>query len=433
MRSRVTSSSRFYQPAVNNHFIRRRNPVKSQPDINLLSARFPEQVRKPKTKPTPVEPPPVQAQPVEFPLKGEYRLVDLLEKFNLDLENTRLPETNRTLHELLDRAGVGNLNTIVLTIDPEESVNDRLKRWGFDPENPISIRGREPFKKVILGTLENYFRLHPDGPPGPNHNPQSKSNQFANALYRTIFGHDLYTPTLTTGESKAVPDGSVLFETAFAAKETGNDDLLRHQDVLLSQLDMIQFDALDGVLNGKELKHKAAYLFDQAAGTHYLDAVTRFSPNRQAVIDPQVLQGPFGFPLTEERQRELAALSGTSLETFTRGNVVFHALTIGSQSMAAENAPANLTEFNRQEAEGALAGPFPGSGRFGFISWLFPAVSKEIMQADLNTLNTTGHDTFLFGDDTHGGAAGKGSFLDSILFDQYGVSSLQLRERGRLY
>ncbi len=371
------------------------------------------------------------AQAVTFPLNGTYRLSDLLQAYNMDLDTTRLPESNRTLREYLNDMGVRSADQVQLKIDPSETPEQRMTRWGFPTDRSFSIDTRQEFTNLTLATFESFFTVNKDAPPPVSHNQLSNTDNFANALFREVLGHDLYVATENRkGQETGLADGSVLFETAFAPHQTSNAGLIRNHATFLSHLDILRFDAQDGKLNGHEQKVKTAYFFDKAAGTNYTAAVDRYSVSPKAILNASNLQGISNSAISEAGQRELAALAGTSLEAFTRANVVFHAITIGGASNAASGT-VSLTDMNRLEAQGALSGRArPGS--YGFISSLYPQVSKDLMKSDLDKLAQSGTDAFLWGDGATAGTAGTGSFLDKVFFDQFGISSTRLRQRGLL-
>jgi hypothetical protein len=370
--------------------------------------------------PSPIAGDPGKPKTVSFPVRGDFPLADLLAAYNLN-PNDSLPHSGRGLGIFLASAGIEPANAN-LKIDSSESLDARLRRWGFDPLGPIAVDSPARFRALILATLETYFWLHSKEVPAASVSPLDQEDQFTGAVLRETFGHDVYTNSLTHTGSRTLIDGSVLFETAFAPIETTNLDMLRNKTILLSQLEMLRLDGEDGVLNGAEQKLLAAETFDQAAGTRYAAAVRRCSPSPAARIDVKALAGPFGFPVNFASVQDIADRNHVPVETFIRSLVVFHALAISGVKRASTGAPETLDQLTLREAQGGLAAPPPGQFTFGFITSLFDAAVKRQIKLDLGASTSTGKNAFLYGDANSPGAVGPGGFLDRILFDNYGVS-----------
>jgi hypothetical protein len=309
-----------------------------------------------------------------------------------------------------------------VTVDAREPLSARLSRWGIDENVPITVASPEAFRVVILATLESYFRVHPDGPPAESRSPLSRDDQFANALLRETFGHDIYGDSLTRPGSPGLIDGSVLFETALAPVETGNDDLLRSRFLLLSQLEMIRMDSEDGVMNGREQKLQATRFFDASAGTHYAGLVESCSPALTAVVDPRALRGPSPLPLSLPALQDIADRNHLPVETFVRSLIAFHALATGGVKDASSTPPFVWKRWDYTDAEGALGPVPPRPLGFGFIDYLFEAPVKDLIRADQTIFARTRVDPYLYGDESHPGTLGPDGFMNRILFGNFGAS-----------
>ncbi len=319
------------------------------------------------------EEPPVIKEVATFPIEnGQYRLRALMNLFGFD-ESTQLPSTsanasNRTLGKLFADQNI-NPDDVVLTVDSEETVTDRLARWGF-ASGPISVDTPDSFRKLTLASLETFFRLNADHLPS-NPSTLSESDKFANAVTRYIFAHDRYNDSDTLGKTAPVADGSVLFETAFAPVETVNDDLLRNKDTLRYHLAMIQLEQVegDGVLTGKPLRVLATEFTDQALGTNIAPRVRELSPARKAVINRGVLTTQGASPFTDAGYNVLAQKSGLSVKDFAAVQLVTH--TWASNSGGISRDSRSIQRFwNDSALNDALGDTQPPRSSFGFVDWL---------------------------------------------------------------